>query len=148
MPVLLALAALAVTHCNAEAAAEARDSSGPSRGNFFFSEVSIWGDLKNILTGYRLCQSMLDLCGRHGGTCGSEALHIKEEGDSCDVVREICQQVDEDTMDYENAFQHDLNDYGMDHLDVHRGKMIVSYKLAQFFSLHCFFDFLLFFYDF
>ena len=131
MLVLLALAATAVTNCNAEAAAEARDSSGPSRGNFSFSEVSIWGDLKNILTGYRLCQSMLDLCGRHGGTCGSEALHIRE-GDSCDVVREICQQVDEDTMyssDYENAFQHDLYDHGMErnvHWDVHRGKMIVS----------------------
>jgi len=107
MLVLLALAAIAVTNCNAEAAAEAKDSSSPSRG-------------------YRLCRSMLDLCGRHGGTCGSKALHIHEEGDSCDVVREICQQVDEDTMyssDYENAFQHDLNDYGMEknvHLDIHR----------------------------
>ena len=68
---------------------------------------------------------MLDLCGRHGGTCGSKALHIRE-GDSCDVVREVCQQVDEDSKDYENAFQHDLNDYGMVHLDVHRVKMIVS----------------------
>ena len=71
---------------------------------------------------------MLDLCGQQGGTCGTEALHI-HEGDSCDVVREICQQVDEDTKyssDYENAFQ---DDYSMDrnvHLDVHRGKMIVS----------------------
>ena len=48
---------------------------------------------------------MLDLCGRHGGTCGN-ALHIfgdYKSADTCDVVKEICQQVDEDTiysMDY------------------------------------------------
>ena len=43
---------------------------------------------------------MLDLCGRHGGTSGN-ALHIfgdYKSADTCDVVKEICQQVDEDAI--------------------------------------------------
>ena len=48
MLTLLALAAIAVTHCNAEAAAaEARDSSGPSRGNFHSLKLA-FGEISKI----------------------------------------------------------------------------------------------------
>ena len=51
--------------------------------------------------GYRLCQSMLDLCGRHGETCGASLHTIDIDGpisDFCYVVKYICQQVSEDTV--------------------------------------------------
>ena len=47
MLVLLALAVIAVTNCNAVAAAEARDSSGPSRGNFLSANLA-FGDISKI----------------------------------------------------------------------------------------------------
>ena len=81
MPVLLALAAIAVTNCNAEAAAEARDSSGPSRGNFLFSEVSIWGEISKIFCQFIACASPCWICA--GGTAehaGAKHYTSKEKG--------------------------------------------------------------------
>ena len=106
-----------------------------------------------LLADYRLCQSMLDLCGQqeNDGTCGvwhdnygglmnRQSHHSHEIGDGrCDIVKVICRQVDEDTLyseeydyDYEmdnEAFERKLDmkvalgAYTTMNLDVHHGRI-------------------------
>ena len=88
---------------------------------------------------------MLDLCGRHGGTCGN-ALHIlgdDKSADTCDVVKEICQQVDEDTI---YSMDHWEDMYNLEAFErnedlVVRGKIAKNLHLSFLSSLSCFFSF-------
>ena len=79
---------------------------------------------------------MLDLCGRHGGTCGVSdyMIHIDgPESDSCDVVEYICLQVSEDTIYEYDHYEYDNEDMErsitMDlqqNFDVHHGRLILD----------------------